>query len=158
MPPNGHALRLDEVEPTEKSDTATPIEITPAATAAPTKPITIDVDVGNVAANAAVWVCCGLGEYQASGRLTVQTRATGGERLAPLAMALLAYTGSDDDFYRRARGAARRALRQYFDDNFLAAHVPEGVDAAIELALDGTFEIVDRVVTAERLHRAAHAN
>ena len=32
MPPNGHALRLDEVGAIEKPDTPAPIEITPTAT------------------------------------------------------------------------------------------------------------------------------
>ncbi len=145
---NGHALHLAlDPEPA-----TTPAE--PGAAA----PILVDVDVGDAMVAAASWICRSMCEYQAAGRLTIQTRTTGGERVVPLAMAMLEHTGSDDVFLTKARAAGRAGLRRHLESDFPPPCSPAEIDRVIEIALDGTLEIVTKAVEAERLHRAAHAN
>ena len=172
MPPNGHALALefgpDELEAAVAPNpaAAAPIEITPAATAAPTKPDAgsrpIRIDIGELTAAAAAGLACGLGEYWDAGCTTPETKSWGGERIAVLAVALLYYTGpNDDDFLCQARVAGRHELRQRFDrvdSDFFQAYSVAEADAALDYYIDSALEIVVRVVTAERQFRAMHAN
>jgi hypothetical protein len=142
MSPNGHAaLQLLALDPVAapKPDTGTPIV----------------VDVGDAMAEAVAGICCGMAEFQNVGRLTTETKAVNGDRIAVLAMAMLAHGGSDADFFDRARVAARCEVRRRFDpEGFNAAEV----DAATEFCIGAVFEIVTRVVETERAWRVAHAN
>ena len=140
---NGHAaLRVSvELEPiaTPKSDAGAPIEI----------------DVGVELANVAAWLCTGLTEFR-NGGLSPKTKAAGGERMVPLALAMLAFTGPDGDFLDRARVAGRAVLRQNFELDRPCSSAE--TDAVIEFYIDGVFEVLTKVVETERAFRIAMAN
>ena len=149
MPPNGHALAL-EFNPDELEAAVAP---KPDAAA----PILVDLDVGDAVAAAVGGLGSGVVEY-CNGGLTVQTKAAGGERLAKLAMAMLAYTGPDADFLAEARAAGRGVLLRNFDSDSSHAYSPAKIDRLIGVYIDGVFEVVVRVVETERAFRIAMAN
>jgi hypothetical protein len=99
-----------------------------------------------------------MNDYQHHGELASKTKEVGSSRLARLATLQLNHEGGDLDFNRKAYDAGKRALRRYLTDDLFQRHSPAEVDAALDLYIGGTLEIVGAAVRDERSIRAAWAN
>lgn len=131
---NGHtALRL--VEP------STP----------PAKGVLIEAEIGEAMAAACATLSQGIVEQHEVGRISPQIRSMSGERIAKLFF-LQQQCASGFDFNAIARREGRRALRQIFDADvdYRARHGAQGGEVLIDTLIDGTLEILDRVIEFER--------
>ena len=101
--------------------------------------------VGEAIASAATMLCFALLKQQ-NGKLTNETRAAGGERVAKLVELVL--SGEVD--LTSARTAGKQVLRQYLDADFFRRYSTEQGEEALDSILSELFKIVDRVVAFER--------
>ena len=104
-------------------------------------------EIGTAMAAATIMVCRATLNHRQAGVLDQDIKNAGASAIAHAAMLLLNHEFGDDDFINKARDAGRCALRRYFIDE---PYSPAEADAAIDMCLGKTLDIVMHVVDGER--------
>ena len=123
----------------------------PPSAPAPPPASAKELEIGRAAADACVYLCAGMIEFQENGRMQPSTKAAGAERIAKLATLKLDALGQIDNFAEIARREGLLQLQKNLDaePDFRQRYGVAAGDKISSGLLDGTLEIVGRVVALE---------